>query len=909
MSDLPERQASPPLPPGRGLSLRRQLLIVFAVAILLLLTTSIAGVFFLVQRTEQEGWRGRQQEATQRVAQTVADFMTRQQNFLQLLDLVGGKDLELASGELDRLRHNHPLLLELVQLDPNGRIKAQTPADQGLLANLFTIPQSNWFLTARNGENYVGDLQLAATGEPYLILSIPLSSRGVIASRLRMTVLNEVVASLHFGKSGIAYLVNREGRVIAHSSPQVVLANTGLDSHRDFLWLIRTANDMWSGEYRNLQGEQVVGTMLPIPGTPWLAVTELPRAEAYAASRQAFGVMAMAALLVWFVLTTLILTLLENQFLRPMGWLQQGVQRISEGDLEYRLALTGPVEIRQVAAACNDMALRLQERNQEIGEQTDALRQAKEFAEASNRAKSQFLANMSHEIRTPMNAIIGMTHLAMTVQTADKRRRFLETTLHSAESLLGLLNDILDFSKMEAGQLQLAHIPFDLRRLLESVQSIMNVPAAEKGLDLQVTGAELRPTVFLGDDLRLRQILLNLVGHAIKFTHFGFIAINVTLEGPADDDKATLHFTVSDTGIGIPPEKYALIFNNFEQADNSYLRRYGGTGLGLAICKQLTALMGGSIWVESQEEVGSTFHFTVRLQPSAEELPAAAGNGATATGPMISGLDILVVDDNQVNRDVASMMLEQDHSVVTAGNGLEALSLLASRNFDVILMDVQMPVLDGLTTAAIIRALEQGKPLPIEPPGNIGKALSERLAGTHTAIIAMTAHAMGGDQEMCLQAGMDAYLTKPFNPGQLAEVLRSLVENGPLPRMPKATPSPPAAAASPLPVRPTREEIRSSLQQTTQLQSEQIDRIFVASLQSLAASLEQARLALDRHDRQTLIRAAHTLKGTLLQCGLSGWAGKAEEICNGARDNRDLPYADLLQTLEHGMGLLLGEQD
>jgi signal transduction histidine kinase/DNA-binding response OmpR family regulator len=813
----------------RGFSLRRQVLAVFAVAILLLLAASISGILFLVQRTEQAGWRGRQQEATQLVAQTVGDFMTRQQNFLQILDLFGRDELEVFSEELEQLLRKQPFLLELVHIDAAGRIRAHAPADQGLLANLFTIPQSNWFLTARNGENYVGDLQLSGTGEPYLIFSIPMASGGVIASRLRMTILNEVVANLHFGKTGIAYLVNRDGRVIAHSSSQLVFANTGLDYHRDFLQLIRTTEDLWSGEYNNFKGEQVVGTMIPVPGTPWVAVTELPRTEAYASSRQAFGFIAVAALLACLLLAALIITLLENQFLNPMRRLQKGVRQISEGDLNYRIALTGPVEIRQVAAACNDMALRLQERQQEISEQTEALRQAKEFAEASNKAKSQFLANMSHEIRTPMNAIIGMTHLAMTVQMADKRQRFLETALHSAESLLGLLNDILDFSKMEAGQLQLTRIPFDLRRLLESVQSIMNVPATEKGLDLQVIEHAFRPSIFVGDDLRLRQILLNLVGNAIKFTNFGGIVISVTHENTREDGKATLHFTVADTGIGIPPEKFALIFNNFEQVDNSYLRKYSGTGLGLSICKQLTALMDGRIWVESRENAGSTFHFTVCLPPcAAEELPTEGAAGETTAGPVIRGLDILVVDDNVVNRDVASLMLEQDHAVATASNGMEALSLLASKNFNVILMDVQMPVMDGLTTTAIIRALEQGTPLPIEPPGNIGPFLTERLAGKHSSIIAMTAHAMGGDQEMCLTAGMDAYLTKPFNPAQLAAVLQSLVDNNPSLRTRTAAeriPPPQPAPVAPLPVKPTPQEVTAHLLRTTGLDPAQIEKI------------------------------------------------------------------------------------
>ena len=404
-------------------------------------------------------------------------------------------------------------------------------------------------------------------------------------------------------------------------------------------------------------------------------------------------------------------------------------------------------------------------------------RKRAEQAEAANRAKSRFLANMSHEIRTPMNAILGMTSLAQQTRDPSQQRRFLQTVQQSAENLLGILNDILDFSKIEAGQLQFDPRPFRLDRILTEVTAIMQVQAVAKGISLTANIAQNLPSTLIGDELRLRQILLNLVGNAIKFTRQGSVAILIeSLPAQLDEGHIRLRFSVADTGIGIAPDKLEQIFKSFEQADSSYAREYGGTGLGLAISRQLVTLMGGEMLVDSTLGKGSIFHFIVSLQIADDEMDGLADTQEQPV-PLLQPLSILVVDDNEFNRDVASMMLEKEHRVSKAGNGLEALEILRSESFDLVLMDVQMPRMDGLTTTRIIRALEQRLPISEELPKELISDLAIRLRGGHIPVVAMTAHAMNSDREMCLTAGMDSYITKPFQPSQLSTLVRQLVFN------------------------------------------------------------------------------------------------------------------------------------
>ncbi|MDZ4672270.1 MAG: ATP-binding protein [Phototrophicales bacterium] len=595
--------------PKTTISLRRVVTLVQAIGFLVILLVISLGVYLFIFNAEQTLWQSRQSDFAQTAARLVSDNLEQSALFLDIINELD--DSEQFASIVNNIASKYPTIQEVIVLDSDANILAISSTDAPVLSNLFTIQQSNWFLSAKAGNRYLGNLQFSSQNTPYIIISRPLNrANGAIAIRLNMEILNEVVRGIRFGTTGNAYLADSDGQILAHSDFSIVERNTSIGGRQELADALNQSGVNFSA-YFNFLGQEVIGSSLQIAGTNWYVFTEVEQEEAYATSGNALIFLGGGLILLFITAILFTINFLQRLVFSRIEKLQVAATQVTAGNLNVQVPIRRMDEIGVLTNAFNIMTTTLHKNTEELLTARDEAIIGKELAQENNRLKSEFLSTMSHELRTPLNAIEGFTGImlgGMGVDLDMKAKGMVERISTNSKRLIDLVNDFLDISRIESGRMDLVDVPFSPSDLADKWRRQLGVLAEQKDLLFIINVDPALPARLLGDDDALSKIGQNLLSNAFKFTEQGRVMLDLKREGD------NWQIIVSDTGIGVPSHAHDYIFDEFRQVDGSSTRRYGGTGLGLAIVQKLVRLMGGTVRLESELGEGSTFTVTLPIK-------------------------------------------------------------------------------------------------------------------------------------------------------------------------------------------------------------------------------------------------------------------------------------------------------
>ncbi|MDA9411167.1 hybrid sensor histidine kinase/response regulator [Bradyrhizobium sp. CCBAU 45384] len=750
-------------PPGR--LFRKYLYSIVALAFAALAINTSFDVWFSYHEQKQL-LAATQREQAASAAIQIGQFISQIETQVRWLshlppELSTNEDVRLNAIRLLRLS---PAIAELTELDSNGREQVRVSrrvADR--IGSNIDQSSSAAFRGANEGRAYYGPVYFFGDTEPFMTLATrgSGSSPNVVIAEVNLRFIWDLVAGIRVGNTGKAYVVDRLGVLIAHPDLWPALRRSDLSGHPDVRAGLDGVGPPSGGLIKeDFAGQRVLSTYATVPSLGWLVFVELPLSEAYAPIYASIG-RSTFLLIVLLASATLVSLWLSRRMAVPIQMLTQGARRIGSGDLGQRLAIKTGDELEALGDQFNRMAAHLRESyatlERKVIERTselekardhalaehDAAERARSVAVAANETKSRFLAVVSHELRTPLNGVMGVLQLLDDGRLSEVQRRHLATAAASGETLIALVDAILEYARLEASTEALETRDFRLDQLIETAADLMRPQAFGKGLSFDLACDPSVGTSVHGDPVRLNRILLNLIGNAIKFTPSGGISVHAAIE--RRDDHALLRAVVRDTGIGIAPDMHERIFEDFVQADDSIARRFGGTGLGLAIARRLTRLMRGDLTVESTPGNGSVFTLVVPLGK------AAGGIAQGTLPPQSRPLRVLLVDDDPINCEVGEAILTRlGHRAAIASNGAAAVALAGSQPFDVVLMDLHMPDMDGVETATRIRQLPL-RPMP--------------------RIIVVTADASPSTRQRLASAGISKVVSKPILIGALREAI------------------------------------------------------------------------------------------------------------------------------------------